>query len=50
MSQAEETRNDFQRLAGAFGCLECSVGGDPCGVRLVLAHEARRGYLVGPRQ
>ncbi|MDX3353341.1 hypothetical protein PV703_08410 [Streptomyces sp. ME01-24h] len=48
VGQAEEACDDFQRLASAFGCLECPVG--PCGVRFVLAYEARGGYLVGPGQ
>jgi hypothetical protein len=48
MRHAEQTRDDLQRLACKFGCLECSIGSDPRRIRLVLPGEARRGHLVRP--
>ncbi|UQA98201.1 hypothetical protein [Streptomyces halobius] len=47
MSHPEETRNNFERLAGQLRCLECSICCDPCCIRFALAYKACRCHLVG---
>jgi hypothetical protein len=49
VGEAEVAGDHFERLSGQLGGGDRPIGGDPCGVGLVLAREGGRSRLVGPR-